>query len=132
MTCSVTATQLAALASRGPRYTSYPPATAFADVDAGSVARELARIGDRGESISLYLHIPFCRSLCWYCGCNVIPTRDASRGTRYVEQLILEAETVGRAVHGAPVTEICLGGGSPNFLSAASLLTLFDALERNF
>jgi oxygen-independent coproporphyrinogen III oxidase len=132
MSCSATATQLAALASRGPRYTSYPPATAFANVHAGHVAHELARIGERGESISLYLHIPFCRSLCWYCGCNVIPTRDTSRGTQYVDQLIVEAEVVGRAVHGAPVSEICLGGGSPNFLSAQSLLGLFSALERSF
>jgi oxygen-independent coproporphyrinogen-3 oxidase len=132
MSCSATATQLAALASRGPRYTSYPPATAFAKVDAGSVARELARVAEQREAISLYLHIPFCRSLCWYCGCNVIPTRDPQRGTQYVDQLIAEADLVGRAVHGAPVTEISLGGGSPNFLSTASLRQLFAALERSF
>jgi oxygen-independent coproporphyrinogen III oxidase len=132
MSCTATATQLASWASRGPRYTSYPPATTFATLSQGSVARELARIGELHESISLYLHIPFCRSLCWYCGCNVIPTRDADRGTRYVEQLTFEAEMVGRTVHGATVTEISLGGGSPNFLSAASLLGLFASLDRSF
>jgi oxygen-independent coproporphyrinogen-3 oxidase len=132
MTCSATATQLATWASRGPRYTSYPPATAFATIYPGGVARELARIGALHESISLYLHIPFCRSLCWYCGCNVIPTRDTDRGTRYVEQLIDEASLVGNAVRGATVTEISLGGGSPNFLPARSLLHLFAALEQRF
>jgi oxygen-independent coproporphyrinogen-3 oxidase len=125
-------TQLAAWASRGPRYTSYPPATAFSKIDPGSVARELAQIGELHESISLYLHIPFCRSLCWYCGCNVIPTRDTARGTRYVEQLNAEASQVGRAVHGATVTEISFGGGSPNFLSASSLLGLFETIDQTF
>ncbi|MGH9885958.1 MAG: oxygen-independent coproporphyrinogen III oxidase, partial [bacterium] len=84
------------------------------------------------ESISLYVHIPFCRSLCWYCGCNVIPTRDTNRGTHYVEQLTAEASLVGHAVHGATVTEISLGGGSPNFLPAPSLRRLFATLEHAF
>ena len=132
MSCTATPTQLAAWASRGPRYTSYPPATAFATIYPGGVARELARIGEMHEAISLYLHIPFCRSLCWYCGCNVIPTRDTDRGTAYVEQLISEAHMVGQAVHGAPVTEISFGGGSPNFLPAASLRRLFSALDDTF
>jgi len=132
MSCTATPTQLAAWASRGPRYTSYPPATAFATIYPGGVARELARIGELHESISAYLHIPFCRSLCWYCGCNVIPTRDVERGTRYVEQLIAEASLVGHAVHDAVVTEISFGGGSPNFLPAPSLRRLFAALEHIF
>jgi oxygen-independent coproporphyrinogen III oxidase len=132
MSCTATPTQLAAWASRGPRYTSYPPATAFATIYPGGVARELTRIGELHESISLYLHIPFCRSLCWYCGCNVIPTRDTDRGTTYVEQLTAEASLVGHAVQGATVTEISFGGGSPNFLLAPSLRRLFAALEQTF
>jgi hypothetical protein len=101
-----TVAQLAALASRGPRYTSYPPATEFRPIEPGCVQRELERVGDRGESISLYVHIPFCRSLCWYCGCNVIPVRDASRGVAYLDRLALEIDRVGTAVRSAPVTEI--------------------------
>src|SRR6185436_8259360 len=93
---------------------------------------ELARIGELHETISLYLHIPFCRSLCWYCGCNVIPTRDTDRGATYVEQLMAEASLVGHAVDGATVTEICFGGGSPNFLPATLLRSLFAALDRTF
>jgi oxygen-independent coproporphyrinogen III oxidase len=127
-----TAAQLVAWASRGPRYTSYPPATEFAALEPEHVNRELASIGARGESISLYVHIPFCRSLCWYCGCNVIPTRDTSCGVTYVERLATELATMGHAVGAAPVTEISLGGGSPNFLSPPALRSLFAALERSF
>jgi oxygen-independent coproporphyrinogen III oxidase len=132
MSCTATPSELAAWASRGPRYTSYPPATAFATIYPGRVARELARIGELRETISLYLHIPFCRSLCWYCGCNVIPTRDTDRGATYVDQLMAEASLVGHAVDGATVTEISLGGGSPNFLPATLLRSLFAALDRRF
>ncbi len=126
------AAQLAAWASRGPRYTSYPPATEFGAIDAARVADELARVGALREAVSLYVHVPFCRSACWYCGCNIIPTRDASRGLSYVEQLIAEARRLGDAIGAAPVTELALGGGSPNFLSAPSLRRLITALERDF
>jgi oxygen-independent coproporphyrinogen-3 oxidase len=124
--------QLATLASRGPRYTSYPPATEFFPIDADRVQQELERVGDRGEPISLYVHIPFCRSLCWYCGCNVIPSRDASRGVAYLDRLAIEIDRVGTAVRSAPVTEIALGGGSPNFLSPQSLHHLFTLLDQSF
>src|SRR6185369_621275 len=126
------AAQLAEWASRGPRYTSYPPATEFHPVSASLVRRELACLAERHETVSLYVHVPFCRSLCWYCGCNVIPTRDATAGVTYVAQLIDELRMLARLVGDAPVTELALGGGSPNFLSPASLRTLFAALEDSF
>lgn len=124
--------RLAALASRGPRYTSYPPATELAAVEVAQVERELGEVAARGESISLYVHVPFCRSLCWYCACNVIPTRDGSRGAAYVEQLGAEIQRLGQRVAGAPVTEIAFGGGSPNFLSAALLRELCTTLDQTF
>ena len=77
---------LAELSTRGPRYTSYQPATEFGAIDDAAVVRELERVRHDGPA-SLYVHVPFCKSLCWYCGCNVIATRDASRGDRYVETL---------------------------------------------
>jgi oxygen-independent coproporphyrinogen-3 oxidase len=127
-----TAAQLAEWASRGPRYTSYPPATEFLAIDPARVTRELEQVAERGESISLYVHIPFCKSLCWYCGCNVIATRDASCGTTYVDQLVTEMGLLAASVRAAPVTELAFGGGSPNFLSSDSLRGLFAALERHF
>jgi len=126
------ATCLAEYASRGPRYTSYPPATEFGPVALDQVERELTAIGDRGEPISLYAHVPFCKSLCWYCGCNVIATRSEDRGVAYLDQLMTEMALVAGHVRGAPVTEIAIGGGSPNFLPPRSLRTLIAALDRYF
>jgi len=86
-----------------------------------------------GAPASLYVHVPFCRSLCWYCGCNVIPTRDASRGDQYIDvlatELALLADTLGV---GYPIAEVALGGGSPNFLSPRTLRTLKTAIDRAF
>ncbi|NVB81156.1 MAG: oxygen-independent coproporphyrinogen III oxidase [Kofleriaceae bacterium] len=123
---------LARWSSRGPRYTSYPPATEFAPISPARVRSELAAIGEANESVSLYLHIPFCRTLCWYCGCNVIATRDETRGITYVDQLVTEMTLVAGHLLAAPVTEIALGGGSPNFLPARTLREVFAALERYF
>jgi oxygen-independent coproporphyrinogen-3 oxidase len=123
---------LADRASRGPRYTSYPPATEFGPVSQDRVRRELTEIGEAREPISLYLHVPFCRSLCAYCGCNVIPTRDARRGVTYVDQLATEMALVSRYLTDAPVTEVALGGGSPNFLASPTLRQLLATIDRYF
>lgn len=127
------AAQIAQQASRGPRYTSYPPATEMRALHAAAVEHELAEIGAAGDAISLYVHVPFCRSLCWYCGCNVIPTRDTERGVAYVEDVGVElarlAQSLGRRM---PVAELALGGGSPNFLSPPALERLFALIDQHF
>src|SRR5262245_49627961 len=124
---------LAELSSRGPRYTSYPPATEFAPIDTARVVRELATVSCEGAPVSLYVHVPFCRSLCWYCGCNVIPSRDTSRGEHYVDVLATELALLADAIGvGFPVAEIALGGGSPNFLTPRSLRTLKTAIDKSF
>jgi len=127
-----TAACLAEHASRGPRYTSYPPATEFGPISADRIQGELKRIGAASQPISLYAHIPFCRSLCAYCGCNVIPTRDESRGEGYVDQLATEMTLLTGSLLAAPVTEIALGGGSPNFLPPRMLRILMGAIQRYF
>src|SRR3954463_8709370 len=125
-----TAACLAEYASRGPRYTSYPPATEFGPIGPERVRQELGRIGRAGEPVSLYLHIPFCKSLCAYCGCNVIPTRDEERGVAYVDQLATEMALLAGQLFTAKVVEVALGGGSPNFLAPRSLRTLMAALDK--
>ncbi|HEU4611807.1 MAG TPA: oxygen-independent coproporphyrinogen III oxidase [Kofleriaceae bacterium] len=129
----LTPESLAELSSRGPRYTSYPPATEFAPIGPEAVVAELAEVRRDGAPISLYIHVPFCRSLCWYCGCNVIPSRDTARGEHYVDvvatELALLAEQLGV---GFPIAEVALGGGSPNFLTPHSLRTLRTAIDRAF
>ena len=127
-----TAACLAEYASRGPRYTSYPPATEFGPLGADRVRRELRLIGSSTQPVSLYVHIPFCRSLCAYCGCNVIPTRDETRGVGYVDQLATEMTLIAGSLFTAPVSEIALGGGSPNFLAPRTMRTLMAAIERYF
>lgn len=123
---------LAEYASHGPRYTSYPPATQFGTIGTDRVARELDRIGHTNEPVSLYVHVPFCKTLCAYCGCNVIPTRDTTRGVAYVDQLATEMTLVASHLLASKVVEIALGGGSPNFLEPRSLRALMGALERYF
>ena len=123
---------LAEWAGRGPRYTSYPPTTQFGPIDLERVRREVGEIGEHSEAISLYVHVPFCKSLCWYCGCNVIPTRDEVRGIGYVDDLATEMALLAGLAFTAPVTELALGGGSPNFLAPRTLRTLVDTVERYF
>ncbi len=128
----LTAECLAELSTRGPRYTSYPPATEFRALDAASATSELESLS-ADEPASLYVHVPFCKSLCWYCGCNVIPTRDVSRGERYVDALAIEMEIVADALGPSfPLNELALGGGSPNFLSPDALRELVAHVERHF
>ena len=106
----------------GPRYTSYPSADRF--VNAFPVARaELALAAYDGSSpLSLYFHIPFCETLCFYCGCHRVPTRRKARGTSYVDLLIAELGLVtDRLGRGRPVRQIHLGGGTPTFLGDADL-----------
>jgi oxygen-independent coproporphyrinogen-3 oxidase len=123
---------LAEHASRGPRYTSYPPATEFRPVDLGLVEREVAAVVASPNPISVYMHVPFCRSLCAYCGCNVIPTRDESRGDGYVDHLLAEIALAARGHVISPLAEIVLGGGSPNFLPPRLLRKLIETTERHF
>jgi oxygen-independent coproporphyrinogen III oxidase len=113
-----------------PRYTSFPTAAEFGPgVGADDFLRALERVeGD----ISLYLHIPFCESICWYCGCN---TGRANRGERlasYLEALHCEIALVGeRLPASARVRRIAFGGGSPNAISPTAFVRLILALTQS-
>jgi len=120
----------------GPRYTSYPAApqfsTAFTEADLGAhAARSNTRPGRR--PLSLYLHVPFCFSPCFYCGCNRLITRDTAKGERYVEHLLHEIALVAPLFdREREVVQLHLGGGTPNFLGAATLEWLMDGLGEAF
>ena len=118
----------------GPRYTSYPPAPQFHDrFGASQLAAAAARSNASGRGLSLYVHVPFCTSPCFYCGCNRVITRDMARGEAYVQRVLSEAAQVASLF--APdreVVQLHLGGGTPNFLTPAQLGTLLSGLRGLF
>ncbi|EJZ22898.1 oxygen-independent coproporphyrinogen III oxidase (plasmid) [Rhizobium sp. Pop5] len=111
--------------ARLPRYTSYPTAPAFsAAVGPNEYAKGLAAIGE-AEPVSVYLHVPFCRSMCWYCGCHTTITRHDSPVLEYLDAMSQEIELVSFAAgNDIPVKNIHFGGGTPTIMRPRE----FDAL----
>lgn len=118
---------------RAPRYTSYPTALQFGpQVDAAVHADWLSKLPP-DEAISLYLHIPFCSRICWYCGCHTRATTRAEPVSDYVGRLIEELGLLEAALSARMrVREIHLGGGTPNMLSREDMDRLFSAVRRVF
>jgi len=120
----------------GPRYTSYPTAPQFSSDFNVAQLREQARIGNAEADprrLSLYMHVPYCFSPCFYCGCNRIITRDASKGRVYVGRLAREIEMAAKLFdRGREVIQLHLGGGTPNFLAPHDIDILIAVARRNF
>ncbi len=122
----------------GPRYTSYPTADRFVEAfgqDEYVLALQQRRAGTASMALplSLYVHIPFCESLCYYCACNKIITRHPERATTYLRYLSREIDLhTAQCGVGQPVSQLHLGGGSPTFLSDAALRELMAMLRRSF
>ena len=115
-----------------PRYTSYPTALEFAPITDGTEA-DILRQKDPNTPLSLYLHIPFCRHLCYYCGCNKIITKKNSDAGDYLEYLFAEILHKKSLLAGDPIVkQIHLGGGTPTFLSDDELVALWEFLRANF
>ncbi len=119
---------------RGPRYTSYPTALQFHDRLTEAEYRAKAReSNDSDVPLSLYVHIPFCHSLCYYCGCNKIVTRNEQRVARYMEMLYkeiaMQAELFDRS---RKVEQLHFGGGTPTYLDKEQLGALMDHLRTSF
>jgi oxygen-independent coproporphyrinogen III oxidase len=120
----------------GPRYTSYPTADRF--VEAFDHASLESWLHQRSQAhwtqpLSIYVHVPFCQSVCYYCACNKIVTRNLDRGAPYVDDLVREIGLY-RALLGRrePVSQLHFGGGTPTFLSDESLQRVIDALDDAF
>lgn len=119
---------------RGPRYTSYPTALQFNDrltqADYEAKAKES---NDSDVPLSLYIHIPFCHSLCYYCGCNKIVTRNEERVARYMEMLYKEIEMQSKLFdRKRKVEQLHFGGGTPTYLDKEQLGALMDHLRQSF
>ncbi|HEV7353633.1 MAG TPA: oxygen-independent coproporphyrinogen III oxidase [Brevundimonas sp.] len=119
--------------AHAPRYTSYPTAAAFSPaVGAADWRAALAGLKpDRG--VSLYVHLPFCKRLCWYCGCNTRAVNRRETIDSYVELLLQEADLVAAAVRGPlRIDRLHLGGGTPNMLPPETLTRLVQGLADRF
>ncbi len=122
----------------GPRYTSYPTADrfveAFGETDyLQALEQRRDGVGANAYPLSLYVHIPFCESLCYYCACNKIITKHHARGAEYLHYLEREVDlNVAHLGQGQMVSQLHLGGGSPTFLSDEELTQLMTMLRRNF
>lgn len=119
----------------GPRYTSYPTVPEWSEAfGPDDHAAALARAAARPERpLSLYVHIPFCREMCWYCGCNVVVTRDPRKRDRYLDVLAEEAALVADHLgERRRVTRLHLGGGTPTSLDEEQLARLCEILSARF
>lgn len=124
---------LLALAERAaPRYTSYPTAPHFGAHIGGADTERWLRGMPEDARLSLYLHVPYCREICWYCGCNTFAARRDEPLLDYVETLCAEIEQVAAAVAGRSVIEIHWGGGTPNILSPEQFARIAAQLSARF
>lgn len=115
----------------GPRYTSYPTALQFRDdADPG---RLVAAAREEAGDLSLYFHLPFCGSLCWFCGCNKVITTDGTQADVYLDALEREVALFpADGLRDRRVVQLHLGGGTPNFLSPAQIARLGRLLREHF
>jgi oxygen-independent coproporphyrinogen-3 oxidase len=118
----------------GPRYTSYPTAPEWSEAFGPAQYEEHLRSAD-GEAgpLSVYVHLPFCREMCRFCGCNVVATHDTSRADGYLDLLEKEIELVAaRLPRRRAVSQLHWGGGTPTFLNEKQLVRCHQAVARHF
>jgi len=118
----------------GPRYTSYPPATEF-DPKFGRehFIKHLRESNEKGKPLSLYFHIPFCESACYFCGCNVVINRIRGREIPYLRRLEKEINLLKRYLDfSREVVQLHWGGGTPNYLTKEQTEWLFNLIRENF
>jgi oxygen-independent coproporphyrinogen-3 oxidase len=118
----------------GPRYTSYPTAVQFTGTfDPAHYHRAAADPGAASSDLSLYFHIPFCDTVCFYCGCNKIATKNRAHARPYLDrlkrELVLQAKRFDTA---RPVSQLHWGGGTPTFLSHDEMAELMAATAESF
>ncbi|WP_345872394.1 oxygen-independent coproporphyrinogen III oxidase [Shewanella algae] len=115
----------------GPRYTSYPTALEFDDsFTEGDLLSAIA--GSKSDKLSLYIHIPFCAKLCYYCGCNKVITRHQHKADQYIEYLAAEIVKRAPLFKHYTVTQMHWGGGTPTFLNPEQIIKLSSLLKNHF
>jgi len=118
-----------------PRYTSYPTAVEFRDFNPAAPLLEHLDRSNRDGSLplSLYFHLPFCETLCWFCGCTTVITGNHRTADTYLDYLEKEIALLAPRVHpDRPVVQLHYGGGTPTFFQPPQLLRLAELIRRNF
>ena len=118
----------------GPRYTSYQTALQFTDdFDPDTLHDDMNSGRPSPRSLSLYIHIPFCHSLCWYCGCTKVITKDPASADTYIDYLEKEIKLSLSTIHpDSDIKQIHFGGGTPTFLSPDQIYRLGEIINRYY
>ncbi len=118
----------------GPRYTSYPTAVQFEeDFSIEDYEQAVARSNESGRNLSLYFHIPFCDTICFFCACNKVWTRDRSKTTPYLERLFKEIELQAKLYDpNRKVDQLHWGGGTPTFINMDEMRQLMEKTRQHF
>lgn len=118
----------------GPRYTSYPPATKFTDaISWEDLSSKIEANNRTARDLSIYFHIPFCETLCWFCGCTTVITLNHDKGRAYVDYLGREVAKMATQLNPErKVVQLHFGGGSPTFLRPDEIRRLGEIIHRHF
>jgi oxygen-independent coproporphyrinogen-3 oxidase len=117
----------------GPRYTSYPTADRFTEAFGPDQLIDALRGRSPLRPLSLYVHVPFCSTICYYCACNKVVTKDHGRSAEYIRHLAKEVALLSARVdRRAPARQLHLGGGTPTFLSGEEMTQLVRVLDEHF
>jgi oxygen-independent coproporphyrinogen-3 oxidase len=118
----------------GPRYTSYPPATEFSEqFSVGNLLTKIHANNETERDLSLYFHVPFCQSLCWYCGCTTVITTERRQSATYLTYLKKELPLMARLLNPRrKVTQLHFGGGTPTFLTPVEIRALGKMIHSQF
>src|SRR5947208_16403206 len=118
----------------GPRYTSYPPATHFTSEISSELLVE--KIGENNQSagdLSLYFHLPFCQTLCWFCGCTTVITTQQGQSAAYLKYIEKELDLMGRLLNPErKAVQLHFGGGTPTFLLPEEIRALGRLIQSRF
>lgn len=117
----------------GPRYTSYPTAPEFHEGFTHKSYESILASQDKSRKLSLYFHLPFCRSACYFCGCNVVYTSKEDKKERYIDYLERELELLSKHLDTSrEVIQMHFGGGTPTFFNTAQLERIIGSIKRYF
>ncbi|HQT26305.1 MAG TPA: radical SAM protein, partial [Burkholderiales bacterium] len=117
----------------GPRYTSYPTADRFVGTFTSADYRAWSKKRSRINPLSIYVHLPFCNTICYYCACNKVITKDKEKAAEYLRYLFREIEMQGEIFgKDSPVEQLHWGGGTPTFLSDEQMISLMEKIGSHF